>query len=457
MPKPTPETAIAVLAAVIAYLLIVFVLGLLSRRKGDEEADFYLAGRSLGPLAATSTLAATAIGGSATIIVVGQVYARGLPAIWIDLAGGLGLLLLGFFLAARVRRLGLFSLPEIAGEFYGDAVRKIAAILVLLAQIGWLALLLRSCVALLQPIIGADTVLLLLPVGGVFIIYTVVGGQLAVARTDVFQLLLMAIGIILVAAPVLGYVARWEALPAARTAFPVGPDMPAGMVLSLIAVTALPHLVGSDIYSKLLSARDEKTAGTAALAAGAIKIVFGIAIGLIGLAAVTILPGGIAADSVLSELALEVLPAPMIALVIVALLATLMSSADSVLLTAGTVLTRDILNRRNPMEGRIATAVIGLMGIVTATMFANLLDIFLFAYAFFSAGLTLPVLFGFWRERLGLNTAGAAASMAGGAIAVILGKVSGLSSELVSVGGLAASLILLFAVSYLWRILQRNR
>ncbi|HUX08804.1 MAG TPA: sodium:solute symporter family protein [Acidobacteriota bacterium] len=457
MPNPAPETATAVLAAVIAYLLIVFVLGLRSRCKGGGEAGYYLAGRSLGPLAATSTLAATVIGGSATIIVVGQVYLRGLPAIWIDLAGGLGLLLLGLLLAARVRRLGLFSLPEIAGAFYGGAVRKIAAILVLLAQIGWLALLLRSCVALLQPVTGADTMLLLLPVGGVFIIYTVVGGQLAVARTDVLQLLLMAVGILLVAAPVLGFTAAWETLPPEKTAFPTGPGMPVSMVLSLIAVTALPHLAGSDIYSKLLSARDEKTACTAALAAGAIKIIFGIAIGLIGLAAITILPSGIAADSVLSVLALEVLPAPVTALIIVALLATLMSSADSVLLTAGTVLTRDIFERRNPAEGRVATAVIGLVGIAFAALFADLLDIFFFAYAFFSAGLTLPVLFGFWRERLGLNTAGAAASMAGGAIAVILGRVSGYSSELVSAGGLAASLILLFAVSNIWRIFQRNQ
>jgi SSS family solute:Na+ symporter len=450
MPTATPETAIAALVAVCLYLVAVFILGFLSRLR-NGEAEFYLAARTLGPLTATSTLAATAIGGSATIVVVGQVYERGLPAIWIDLAGGIGLILLGIILAARVRRLGVFSLPEIAGLFYGREVRRIAGVLVLIAQIGWLALLLRSCVALLLPLIGLSEAEILLIVGGVFIIYTVVGGQLAVARTDILQLALMAVGILLIAAPLLVGVADWKALPVDKLEFPTGPGFPLSIVLPLIAVTALPHLAGSDIYSKLLSARDERTARTSALAAGAIKIAFGLAIGLIGLAAVTLLPKGLQADSVFTALAVELLPAPAAAAVVVALLATLMSSADSVLITAGTVLSRDVLEHHSPASGRFATAAIGLLGIGFATLFSSLLDLFFFAYAFFSACLTLPVILGFWRDSLKLNTAGAAAAMAGGAIAVIAGKVVVLPAEMVSAGGLAAGLVLLFAVSYLWR------
>jgi SSS family solute:Na+ symporter len=446
MPTATPETTFAALAAVCVYLVIVFLVGFVSRLR-NGEAEYYLAARSLGRLAATSTLAATAIGGSATIVVVGQVYARGLPAIWIDLAGGLGLIVLGLLLAARVRRLGAFSLPEIAGMFYGREVRWLAALLVLFAQLGWLALLLRSCVALLQPLIGLGEIAILLLVGGVFIIYTVVGGQLAVARTDILQLILMAVGILLVAAPLLGGAAGWGSLPPGATAFPTGPGFPAEIVLPLIAVTALPHLAGSDIYSKLLSSRDERTARAAAVNAGIIKIVFGIAVGLIGLAAITLLPGGVPADSVLTAVALQILPAPAAAAAVVALLATLMSSADSVLLTAGTVFTRDLLGRRSATLGRIATAAIGLLGIALAALFSNLLEIFLFAYAFFSAGLTLPLILGFWRDRLKLNTAGAAASMAGGAAAVVIGRVAALPAELVSAGGLATGLVLLFGVS----------
>ncbi len=457
MPETLPPAALPTLAAIAVYLVATAATGLLARRRAEGEAGFYLAGRSLGPVAASSTLAATAIGGSATIMVIGQVFSRGLPAIWIDLAGGTGLILLGLLLAAKVRRLGLFSLPEIAGHFYGQAVRRVAGALVLLAQVGWLGILLKACVSLLQPLLGIHPLALLISVGGVFILYTVIGGQLAVARTDVVQLALMAAGILLVAVPLLIGEAEWQKVPASLWQFPAGPEFPLWTLLPLILIYGLPHLVGSDIYGKLLSARDERVARLSAIVAGGLKIAFGIAAGLIGLAAAGILPPETPADEVLTTLVAEVLSPPAAALLAVAFLATLMSSADSVLLTASTVLNRDLLRLRGATAGRIAVAIIGSLGIVFALLFSSLLDIFFFAYTLFSAGLSLPVLLGFWRDKLRLNTAGAAASMLGGAGAVVLATVARWPAELVTAGGLGSSCALLFAVSFVTRRRERNR
>jgi len=449
---PAASTAAPlVLAGLALYLIAVAVTGLLARRRSAGEAGFYLAGRALGPLTATSSLAATVVGGSALILVAGQVFARGLPGVWIDLAGGIGLIILGLLLAGRVRGMGLFSLPEIAGRFYGRAVRTVAAALVLLAEIAWLGLLLKACAAVLRPLLGAGELPLLLLVGGVFTLYTAVGGQLAVARTDVVQLALMAAGILMVAAPILIGAADWAAVPQRLLRFPAGPGFPPRTLLPLILVTALPHLVGSDIYGKLLSCRDEGIARRAALAAGGLKILFGLAAAAIGLAAVSMLPPDTPADQVLTRLVLTALPEPAAALVVIALLATLMSSVDSVLLTAATVLSRDLLRRPGAATGRSATVAIGALGILIAAAFATLLDIFMFAYTLFSAGLALPLLFGFWRARLRLNTAGAAASMVGGAAVVLAGTAAGWPPELVTSGGLAASCVLLFAVSLIGR------
>ena len=75
----------------------------------------------------------------------------------------------------------------------------------------------------------------------------------------------------------------------------------------------------------------------------------------------------------------------------------------------------------------------------------------MFAYTLFSAGLTLPVLFGFWKDRLGLNTGGAAAGMIGGSAVVVAAQLAGWSSDLVVAGGLGSSCVLLFAFSILTR------
>lgn len=362
------------------------------------------------------------------------------------------MIFLGLVLAGRVRKLGCFSLPEIAGLFYGVEVRTLAAMLVLLAEVAWLGLLLKGCVVLLSPVVGLSSNLVLWTIGAVFILYTVVGGQFAVARTDVLQLALMAAGILLAAVLLLAGPLDWNNLPADRVGFPANRNYPCDSLLPLILVAALPHIVGSDIYGKLLSTRDESSARTSALAAGAIKIIFGIAAGIIGLAAVGLassgqIPADTPGDFVLTQIITRILPAPIAALVIVAFLATLMSSADSVLLTASTVLSRDILSRRDERTGRIACAVLGLMGIVFAASFPSLLEIFFFAYTLFSAVLTLPILFGFWKSRLRLTTAGAAAAMGGGAVVVLATQISGWGVEQVIVGGLASSSILLFAVS----------
>ena len=84
-----------------------------------------------------------------------------------------------------------------------------------------------------------------------------------------------------------------------------------------------------------------------------------------------------------------------------------------------------------------------------AAAFPTLLGIFMFAYTLFSAGLTLPVLFGFWKDKLRLKAAGAAAAMLGGAAAVIATQLAGWHANLVVASGLGSSCALLFAFSLL--------
>ncbi len=127
------------------YGAAVLLVGLSSARAAARSKDaFLVADRGLGAFRAGVALSSTVIGGSTTLVLAALVAAKGLPALWLDLAGALGLLALGGLLAARVRATGATTIAEVIGRTYGRGVRRIAAVLVVAAEIVWFALLTQA-------------------------------------------------------------------------------------------------------------------------------------------------------------------------------------------------------------------------------------------------------------------------------------------------------------------------
>lgn len=414
----------------VVYLLAMLAIGLSERRRssGSREA-FYLADRSLSPFRTFAGLASTTTGGSTTIVLCAAVATRGFPGFWFDLAGALGLVALGLFLAGRVRRLGAITLPEIAGRLFGPGVRRTAAVLVVLSEIVWFALLTQATQTVLTAALGLDSTLALVGSASVFIGYTFLGGQYAVIRTDVVQYAIMWGGLIGVALPsallAVGDRGLWSALPAGFGDFPTGPKMEGWEVAALLATMGLPHLVGSDVYAKLLSARDERAARIAALGAGVAKFVFGLGIATIGVAAVSL--GTVAGVETLPRTILATVPPVLAAAVIVALVATMQSSCDSVLLTAVATTTEDLLPRRReepsaPPGLKLARGLAigyGAAGLAVALVLRDLLETLRLGYTLFAAGLILPILSGFAGARVRPPAAWARAAMiAGGGVSL---------------------------------------
>ena len=114
-------------AALALYLGAVLAIGIAWRRRaGRDEASYYVADRSLNAFWGLTGMASLTTGGSTTIALAALVYTHGIAGIWLDLSGALGLLLLGLFLARRVRREGAVTLPEIVGRYYGQPARRAA-------------------------------------------------------------------------------------------------------------------------------------------------------------------------------------------------------------------------------------------------------------------------------------------------------------------------------------------
>ncbi|MDH5405553.1 MAG: sodium:solute symporter family protein [Candidatus Aminicenantes bacterium] len=438
------------------YLFTLILIGSYGGGKVKAAEGFFVADRKLGVFATASTLSATTIGGSATIVTTAFIYSRGLVGVWLDLAGGIGLIGLGLLWARQVRGMGVVTLPEVAARMYDEKVKVVAAILVVLTEIAWLALLIQAC----QTIITATTPLppftSLVAVAIVIILYTLVGGQYGVAYSDILQFSLMIIGICFIVAPLSLLHARGlSPLPRLALSMVRGYDFGIMDLISIILLTGLPHMVGSDIYGKLLSARDVRVARRASILAGGAKIIFGIAIAVIGLSCWKILPQLADPASALPRMIIEVIPSPLIYIVFLALLATMMSSADSVLLTASTVFSNDLMARvvsqkRLLLLSRICVGVFGGLGLLLAVHLQSIIETFRLSYTIFTAGLIIPILAGFYRHRLKVKPSGAVASMVGGGGATIIGQLF-FHYRYSLLVGLALGLLLLFTVSFLGR------
>lgn len=418
------------LAALALYLGAVLAIGVAWRRRaGRDEASYFVADRSLNTFWGFLGLASLTTGGSTTVVLAALVYTHGISGLWLDLAGAAGLLCLGLFLARRVRRESAVTLPEIIGRYYGASARRVAALLVLVSEIVWFALLTEATQVVLTAAFGLSPIRAIVLSTVVFIAYTSLGGQFAVARTDLLQYGLMIVGIPGIAlASALAGAGGLTGLPPAVWSFPTSPTFQAVDVVGMLVLVGLPHLVGSDVYLKLLSCRDEETARRSALLAAGSKVLFGLAVAAIALAARKALPP-VAASNALPAAVLGFAPPALSALVLVALVATMQTSADVVLLSATAVTARDLAppllgGRPLPLAiSRALAPVYGGVGLAIAlALDRDVLETLKLGYSIFAAGLILPTLAAFLPPRLSVPTGGAVAAMIGGGATAAIGR-----------------------------------
>ena len=411
-----------------AYLAAVLAIGFFWRRRaGRDEVSYFAADRSLTTFWGFVGLASLTTGGSTTIALAAFVYTHGVAGIWLDLAGVLGLLLLGFFLAARIRREGAITLPEIVGRYYGGKARRAAAVLVLVSEIAWFALLVTATQVVLTSVLRVSAVPAIIGATAVFVAYTSLGGHFAVVRTDLLQYGLMVVGILGIAlASALTRSGGLGGLPPEVWVFPTAPTLGAGDVLALLVLVGLPHLIGSDITLKLLSCRDERTARRAAILAAVSKLAFGAAVAAIALAARKALPP-LDPERALPEAILAFAPPALAAVVMVSLVATMQTSADTVLLSAAAVTVRDLAPPARPQTAirvaRLLGPVYGGLGLLVAlALDRKVVEVLKLGYSIFAAGLILPVLFALLPGRFRPRPAGAIAAMVGGGAVAAVGR-----------------------------------
>jgi SSS family solute:Na+ symporter len=420
---------------VAGYFAVMLWLGWRSRHQSADS--YWVADRQYRTRPITASLVATIFGASSTLGIIGLGYSRGLTGAWWSLVGGLALIPFGLFLAARVRALRVYTLPDILKKAYGLKVSIPAAVTVAVAWCGVVAAQMIAGARLVAGIFPLEYQLALGVVALVFITYTFWGGQISVIRTDSWQLALFLGGLsvcfVLLAASIRDGASFSGNVPNDLLRFPVSSSF--GWYELLVfypLVVGLPYLVGPDIYSRVLCARDDRVARRAALFAAAVIIPVSFLLAVVGLMARIHFPD-IAAEAALPVTVSELVPVGVKGLIVAGFLAAVMSSADTTLMSASTIIS---LNVASPLAHlseaqqlkltKLALIVVGILAWLVAGFQQGIISSLLLGYTVFVGGVVLPALGSFHRQRLGITPAGAMwAVIVGGSMAMLGGVRDG--------------------------------
>ncbi|MDN5332240.1 MAG: solute:Na+ symporter, family [Tepidanaerobacteraceae bacterium] len=425
-----------ILFVVILYMAFMLLIGWwCSRYYIKGMTDFLLAGRRLGVWMCAATLAATHFGGGAVMGGGEYGFKYGISGAWYGVSCGIGLLFLAFMTASKFRDLALYTVPDYLEQRYGGkAVRVLGALLSLFALIGILAAQVLSARNALGIIgIKGNTGAILATL--VFIIYTTTGGLWAATITDFVQLILAAFGVILATIVVLAKTGGIAGLTSALAAKGVEAGyfnfwgLGTSSIMWLLLPTVMYTLVGQDFYQRLFAAKDSKVARNASLLGGIILIIVSFFPAIIGMGARALSDleqGGMSVPWVLQNLMNPILGG----IVLGAILAAIMSTADSLLTAATSHIVKDLWIETFHVDevkeekkllniSRNFTFIIGILSLIIALIVPGIIDALIYSYTMYTAGVFVPVIGGLlWKSA---TRAGALASLVGGSVVALFG------------------------------------
>lgn len=347
---------------------------------------FFVNNRASSAQGVGFSIIVSCVGASATIGMIGLAFTVGTPAFWWLGSGCVGLLLLSLLLARRVRESGAYTMPQLVEKYMGVRARPLIAMVIVLA---WMAILAAQFAALskvLAALTGFAPGACLAAGFGLIVIHTL-GGQAAIMGVDRLQAL-----ILLAALPVLliwlcainpGWTAR---TPLELT----NSDFPPEKLVYFLFVVGGNYLICPMLFGRFLSARSGGAARRGGLfAVAGLALCAGLIVS-IGLAAKGLLPAETGGDNVLAAL-LGLAPRWLNLIVSIALISAIVSSADSCLVTASTVLAHDLLRRDDIAASRLCVLLLGGCGLALSLLDKGILEYLLMAYDVYACGVVAPV------------------------------------------------------------------
>lgn len=425
------------LGAVVAYLLLQVLVGAWISRRIASESDYLVAGRTLGYPLATFSIFATWFGAESMVGSAGRAYGDGVTLASAEPFGyGLCLLLMGFVFAVPLRSRGLTTLADLYRARYSPTVERVAAVLLVPSSVLWAAAQVRAFGHVLSSTTSSlDVDAALAVAAGLTILYTVFGGMLADAINDLVQGIVLIVGLgVLLWAVVHALGGFDQTVAAVEEVRRTRPPVPAPPLLDLLEEWAIPVLgsvLATELVGRVLSARTPTVARRAPVAAGMLYVLVGLVPLAIGLVGPRLAPGLADGEQLLPTVARTLLPTLPYALFAGGMVAAILSTVDSTLLTASGLLSHNVLvpvlgltNERTRV--RVARGLVATFGVIAwllARRSEGVHALVETASAFGSAGALVSACFGLF-TRIG-GAAAALTSLLGGTVAYVAASLGG--------------------------------
>ncbi|HLO95258.1 MAG TPA: sodium:solute symporter family protein [Burkholderiaceae bacterium] len=428
---------ITLIVFVVLYLLGTLALGVWAGTRIKNTSDFAIAGRSLPLVMVITTTFATWFGAETVMGIPAKFVQGGLNAIVEDPFGaGTCLILVGAFFATKLYRQNLLTIGDFYRQRYGKGVEVFCSATIILSYLGWVAAQITALGLVFSVLTnGAMSETAGMIVGTLAVlIYVVIGGFLAVAWTDFIQMIVLVVGLSVIAvfsADLAGGADKVLDLARGKELFKFMPE-PRFIDVAMFIGAAVTMMLGSipqqDVFQRVMSAKDEKTARNGAMIGGFSYILFA-AVPMFIVASAVVVMGQQALDiarddyqKLLPIFVLSKMPLLMQILFFGALLSAIKSTSSATLLAPSTSFVENILKNLRPHMGdrqqllSMRLTIIIFAGLVLAYAIAmkgtSIYELVSSAYQVTLVGAFVPLVFGLYWSRA--TTQGAIFSLVGG-------------------------------------------
>ena len=461
------ELSVWDLLIVAAYLIGMVLIGVYSVKKIKNTGDYFVAGRTFGPLVLMATVCATIIGGSGLMGRAGVAYSSGFKAILTAVPYLLGMFLFSG-ISGRISKVGMkyniTSIPELFEKRFGKTSKVILAGFIAFTMMGTVASQVTATATIINMLggeIGLSYEVGALIATIVFMVYTATSGLFGVVYTDVLQFYMLIIFVyILIPVASLLHVGGFENFTANLDPALIQPYID-GSILGDIVTYLVFTMAGAEMWQRAFAARDAKSAKKGMFLGTSVYGVTILLVFFMGVVAHQVVGGDVLAqygstDAVVPALAIKVLPIGLTGLALAGMLSVIMSTADSYLLVSVQSVVRDIMRTFNPKMSdkaeikwsRIFSIALPIGALIIALYIKNAYNILMFAWSFYAAACGIPAFAAlYWKKAT--NQGIIAAMLSGFVVCVgwkLMGQPFGLGA---AVPGTIACAVALIAVSLL--------
>jgi len=337
---------------IIFYLLITLGIGFWASKKIKTSGDFALAGKSLSTSLVGVTLFATWFGSSQIMGNPGYFIVDGFSSyITLTLSGGICLFIVGQFYARKLYRMNIVTINDFFRIKYNKKLEVASSVLMVFAYPHWIAAQFVALAYLFNVVMGIPFNYGIFLGAAIVVFYTYIGGMWAVAYTDMVQSVMILLGLCILLFEVLsetgGIVPIFENQPSEFfNIFPHGGlDAWSDYIALLLAFTAGAIPV-QEIYQRVFSAKNEKTARNGLFLGAALMILIPSIPLVIGLGGVYLHPELMSdgnSQDIIPSLVKVMTSVPVQILFYGAMISAILSTSSGAMLAPATVIGENLI------------------------------------------------------------------------------------------------------------------